>query len=322
MWKTVLRRILVLIPQLLVISFAVFILASFMPGDALSGMVDPSLDAATIEAQRERLGLNNPWYVRYVDWLSGMLVGDFGQSFANRRPVTEVIEERAFNTLWLAIVTLILTYLIAIPLGVLAGRFKGSALDKGILIYTFVALSLPTLVLGILMILLFAFTFGWFPSGGSVSALVMSGGSTWEILANRIHHMVLPAMTGALLGTIGIVFMLRANIIERTYSEYVLMARSKGVPTKTIFNKHILRNSLIPAASGFSMVVAAQLTGTLFIEMIFQYPGMGQLFFTSINTRDSAVTNALIIIFAVIAAMSMLLSDIILTVVDPRIRIK
>ncbi|MCL2398348.1 MAG: ABC transporter permease [Defluviitaleaceae bacterium] len=322
MWKTVLRRILILIPQLIVISFGVFLLSHLMPGDALSGRIDPSLDAAAIEAQRERLGLNNPWYVRYIDWFGGMLTGDFGQSFIHRRPVTEIIGERAVNTFWLAIVTLILTYLIAIPLGVLAGRYKGAVLDKSILIYTFIALSLPTLVLSILMILLFAFNLGWFPSGGSVSALIISEGNTLVILMNRIYHMILPAVTGALLGTIGIIFMLRANIIDRTYSEYVLMARSKGVPSKVIFNKHILRNSLIPAASGFSLVLVFQLTGALFIEMMFQYPGMGQLFFSSILMRDSAVINALIIIFSVIAAGGMLLSDIILTIVDPRIRIK
>jgi len=294
-----------------------------MPGDALTGLVDPTLRPADIQSQRELLGLDDPLPIRYANWISGIIFeGDFGQSFTHRRSVTEVIGDRVANTFWLSLVILILTYLIAIPLGILAGRFGGKWPDKAIMFYVFVALSMPTLVLGILMILTFAFNLGWFPASGSVNAIVMAQGTNWDILLNRLHHMVLPAMTGALLSTIGIIFMLRANIVDRTASEYVKLARSKGVPTRVIFNKHILRNSIIPVTAGIGFAIAGLLMGVLFIEQIFLYPGMGSLFFQSIVARDFAVVNALILLFSALTAAGMLISDILLTIVDPRIQIQ
>lgn len=353
MWKMIVRRVLVLIPQLFIISLVTFALGVMMPGDALSGMIDPSLSPEAIQNQRELLGLDDPLPVRYIQWMfgrvaeenvvnddgtfeydadgnivtryrwrGGIIRGDFGQSFTHRRPVTTLIGERVANTFWLSLATMILTYLLAIPLGVLAGRYKGTLVDKGILFYVFVALAMPTLVLSILMILFFAFQLGWFPRGGSVDAMIVGSGDTWAILTNRLYHMVLPAMTGAVLGTIGIIFRLRANIIDRTYSEYVTLARSKGVPTGIIFRRHILRNSLIPVAAGFGFAISGLLMGQLFIEQIFQYPGMGLLFFQSVMARDFAVVNAIIIIFSMLSALGMLISDILLTIVDPRIRIE
>ena len=322
MVKMIVRRILILIPQLFIISILTFTLGVMMPGDALSGLIDPSVGAEARQRQREQLGHDDPLQQRYVRWIGGIVRGDFGESYAHRRPVMEIISERAANTFWLSLAILILTYAIAVPLGVLAGRYNGTFIDKIIMFYVFVALAMPTLVLGILMIIFFSFHLGWFPSGGSVDAIVLAGGKTGEILLNRLYHMVLPAVTGALVGTVGIVFMLRANIIDRAYSEYVTFARSKGVPTGVIFRKHILRNSLIPVAASFGFAISGLLTGQLFIEKIFQYPGMGHLFFSSISTRDFAVANALIIIFAVLTAIGMFISDILLSITDPRIRIE
>ena len=323
MWKMIIRRILILIPQLLFISVFVFLLGTLMPGDALTGLVDPTLTADDLLRQRELLGLDDPLPIRYIDWISGIILeGDFGQSFTHRRSVTAVIGDRVSNTFWLSLTILILTYIIAIPLGIIAGRFGGKWPDKAIMFYVFIALSMPTLVLGILFILTFAFNFGWFPASGSVNAIVMAQGTTMDIFLNRIHHMVLPAMTGALLGTVGIIFMLRANIVDRSASEYVKLARSKGVPTRVLFNKHILRNSIIPVTAGVGFAIAGLLMGVLFIEQIFLYPGMGALFFQSIVQRDFAVVNALIILFSVLTAAGMLISDILLIVVDPRIQIQ
>ena len=323
MWKMIVRRVLILIPQLIAISILVFILAQAMPGDAISGMIDPNLTAADLAHQRELLGLNDPLPIRYWNWITGIILeGDFGQSFRHRRAVSELIAERVANTFYLALFTLILTYAIAIPLGILAGRFKGTIIDKSILLYIMVALSMPTLVMGLVLIISLAYGLQWFPAGGSVSALVLHGGNTWEIFTNYIHHMILPALSGALVGTTGIIFMLRANIIDRTYSDYVVMARSKGVPTRVIFNKHVLRNSLIPVTAGIGFAIVGLLMGTIFIEMIFVYPGVGTLFLDSISVRDFAVVNALILMFSSLTAIGMLISDILLTIVDPRIRIR
>ena len=323
MWKTVARRILILIPQLIAISMFIFVLAMFMPGDAVSGLINPDLPYEEMERMREALGLNNPWYVRYVEWMSGVVRGDFGQSFAHRRAVTEVIGDRIWVTFFLSLYTMILTYLIAIPLGIIAGKYSGTIIDRGILIYIFIALAMPTVVLAILMVFWFSpIGLGWFPLGGTVDPIINAHGTGFQILLSRIYHLTLPAITGALLGTIGIVFMLRANIIDRKASDYVIFARSKGVPTSTLFSKHILRNSLVPIAAGLGIVIALMFTGSLFIEMIFQVPGIGTLFFDAINRRDFPVANAIMILTALLIAIGVLLSDILLTLVDPRIRIQ
>ncbi|MCL1998839.1 MAG: ABC transporter permease [Turicibacter sp.] len=323
MYKTILRRFLIMIPQLFVITLVMFILASQMPGDALTGLLDPNMPLHVIEQMREDMGLNLPWYEQYTLWIAGMFQGDFGMSTTHRRPVEEVIGERIWNTFFLGIFSLTITYLIAMPLGVLAGKYDRTALDKAIAIYIFMALAMPTIVLGIVLIFLFSpIGTGWFPLGGTVSAIVLSSGTPFEIFMSRLHHMALPAITGALVSTIGIIFMLRANIVDKKASDYVSLARSKGVPDRVIFGKHILRNSLIPVASNIGLVIAFTFTGTVFVEMIFNFPGIGRLFLDSISLRDFPVVNVLVLFFAFLTAVGVLLSDIILTIVDPRIRIR
>ena len=323
MWKTTARRLLILIPQLLFISIFIFILQVNMPGDAFNRIIDPTLPLEEIQRLRDDMGLNDPMLVRYGNFMSGLVRGDFGMSFLHFRPVSEVIGERIWVTFFLSLYTVVLIYLIAIPLGIIAGRRSGTIIDKSILIYLFVATAMPTVVLAILMMFWFSpVGLGWFPLGGAVDAFVYGWGTNFEIFINRIYHMTLPAITGALLGTISIVFMLRANIIERKASDYVIFARSKGVPTRTIFSKHILRNSIIPIAAFIGMVITGLFGGSIFIERIFQIPGIGLLFLDSINLRDFPVANVIILFFAAMTALGVLLSDIILSIVDPRIRIK
>ncbi|MCL1844918.1 MAG: ABC transporter permease [Defluviitaleaceae bacterium] len=317
----ILRRFLILIPQLVIISIIAFILGAMMPGDALSGMIDSGLSEEARQEQRAKLGLDKPLPARYVGWAGGILQGDFGQSFAHRRAVSELIRERAANSFSLALLTLVLTYGIAIPLGVLAGRFSGSFVDKGVLLYVFVALAMPTMVLGIFMIMTFAFGLGWFPPRGSVDAIVLAEGAWWEILLSRLHRLILPTSTAAIVGTVGIIFMLRANIIERKHADHATFARAKGVPEGAVFRRHVFRNSLIPVAAGLGFAISGLLTGQLFIEQIFHYPGMGSLFFSAVRAQDFAVANAVILIFAALSALGMMLSDIFVMLADPRVRV-
>jgi len=323
MWKTVLRRILILIPQLIGISVFIFFLAKQMPGDALMGLIGPDIHPLEIEAMRERMGINDPWPVQYVRWMSGIVRGDFGQSTAHHRAVTEVIGDRIGITFTLSLMTMLLTYTIAIPLGIIAGRYSGKIIDRAILIYTFTAMAFPTVVLAILMLYWFSpIGTGWFPLTGTVDPFIFAYGTQFEIFRSRLYHLSLPAITGALVSVVGIIFMLRANIIDRKSSDYVTFARSKGVPSRTIFGKHILRNSLIPIASNIGLVIAGLFSGSFFIERVFGVQGMGMLFLNSIERRDYPVVNAMIMMFAFFTAMGILLSDIILSIVDPRIRIK
>lgn len=320
MWKTIVRRLLILIPQVFIISLLVFLLANFMPGDALTGKIDPNTSPARLEELRQQWGYYDPWYVKYVRWLGNSLKGDLGESTAYKIPVTQLIGERAINTFWLSLVTTILMYIIGIILGILSGRYNERLPDKMIVFYTFIALAMPSVIFGLINIFVFAFKLKWFPMGGSVDVKYLSG--TFAYYLNRIYHMILPAMTGALLYTVGVIQYLRSEIIDYKNSDFVVTARSKGVPEKTVYSRHIFRNALLPIASSMGYDIAFLLSGSIFIENVFSYPGMGNLFLESIQRRDYAVVNALIILFAVLTVLGTLLSDIIMSIVDPRIRIK
>ena len=314
---------LIMIPQLIVISILLFTLAHLMPGDALTGRTeDPTVSPERIAQLRLQLGLNDPPYQQYFRWIGNIVLrGDFGHSITHARPVIDVIGERARNTFWLALLTTVLTYLIAIPLGIIAGRYNDKLVDRGIGVYTYLALAMPTIVFALINLLIFGFRLEWFPVRGSVTLEAAQAGG-FAMLVSRLHHMVLPALTAALLSTIGIIQYLRGEIVRFKASDFVTTARSKGVPESKVYSRHIFRNALVPIASNIGFIIVSLLVGSIFIERIFSYPGMGLLFLTSITSRDFTTVNALVMIFAVLIALGALLSDIILTIVDPRIRVK
>lgn len=318
MWKTILRRLLLMIPQLIILSVLAFFIAKLMPGDPFTGMIDPNIDPATIEKLRRAAGYYDPLHVQYFRWMGNILQGDFGQSIFFKQPVLSIVMERLNNTIWLSLLTLIFTYAIALPLGVIAGRYQNSLADRVIVFYNFVTYSIPTFVFAILMLWLFGFSLGWFPTRGSVG----SGVEGIAYLLSRLHHMVLPALTMAILATTGTVQYLRTSIIDAKGQDFVRTARAKGVPEKIVYNRHIFRNSILPIASYFGYEITGLISGSVFIENIFTYPGIGQLFISSIGTRDYSVILALLLMFGFATLLGTLLSDIIMSIVDPRIRVK
>ena len=322
MHKTIIRRLLIMIPQLFAISLFMFIVAYNIPGDALTGLTEnPNITYERIQEMRYELGLLDPWPMQYGRWISGIVLrGDFGFSINHSRPAIEVIGERAANTFQLALLTTILTYAIALPLGIIAGRFNDKFVDRVIGVYTYLAMAMPTVVFALINLLIFGFRLQWFPIRGSVDINAMPG--TFEFFMSRMYHMTLPAITAALLATIGIIQYLRGEIIRYKSSDFVTTARSKGVPERKLYTKHIFRNALIPMASNIGFIIVGLLGGAIFIERIFSFPGMGLLFIDSILLRDFTTANALVMLFAALTAIGALLSDIILTIVDPRIRIK
>jgi len=322
MWKTIIRRFLILIPQLAILSVLIFVIGYNMPGDPLRGLIGPTTTPEQMEMLREIHGLNDPWHVQYGRWMRDIFTEfNFGTSFQQQRPVTEVIGDRMMNTVRVSLLTTIFIYLIAIPLGIIAARKKDTFVDKTIMIYTFIALSMPTIVLALINLLIFGFNLGVFPTLGSVApAADMAGGLTRFM--SQLHHAVLPAITLALISTVGTIYFLRSEIIDNDASDFVTTARSKGVPEKKVYTRHILRNALLPIAGNFGGIFAGLFAGSIFIERVFAFSGMGDLFISSILVQDWPVANTLILFYAVLTVVSMLLTDIIITIVDPRIRIK
>ncbi|MFJ5791402.1 oligopeptide ABC transporter permease [Lysinibacillus sp. NPDC093197] len=319
MWKTVVRRIIVMIPQMFILSLIIFILAKQMPGDPFTGLITPETDPSRIEELRIQAGFYDPWYVQYYRWITNAFQGDFGQSYTYKIAVSTLIGERALNTFWLSLLSVILVYLLAIPLGMLAGRKQDTFLDKSIILYSFISFAIPTFVLSLVFLFVFGYRLMWFPTSGTVDVGLESG--TMAYFWNKIYHLLLPAMTAAILGTTGIIQYLRSEIIDAKTQDYVKTARSKGIPIRRIYARHIFRNSVLPIAAFLGFTITGLLGGSIFIETIYGYPGMGELFISSITSRDYSVITALIMLYGFLALLGSLLSDIIMSIVDPRIRI-
>ncbi|MFR0585032.1 oligopeptide ABC transporter permease [Lactobacillus porci] len=319
MWKTILKRVLIMIPQLILLSMIVFILAKMMPGDPFTGLINPNSSQATINHLKHLYGLDDPVPVQYVRWVKNLLHGDFGQSYIQHVSVASLIADRAQNTFWLSLLSTLLLYGIAIPMGIAAGKHEGEWQDKAISVFNYVTYAIPGFVFYLLGLWLFGFTLGWFPISGTVSA---SASGFWGVFWSRLDHMILPAVLYAIIATTGTVQYLRTGIIDNKVEDYVKTARSKGVPEKVVFDKHILRNSFLPIAAFLGNTITGLLGGSMIIETVFSFPGMGKLFLDSISQRDYTTLTALIMIYGTLTLLGNLLSDIIMSIVDPRIRVK
>ena len=325
MIATIVRRLILLIPQLILISIVTFALAWIMPGDIVSQRMlmedEQMISLHEMYRMREVLGLDDPWYQQYTRWMSNILRGDLGVSFQHHRPVTELIRDRMGNTFRLSLTSVILVFTIAVPFGILAGRYYRRPLDKAIQLYGFVGVALPNVVFAILLVWLFAFRLGWLPFFGSVDPLVVGTGLL-PVFMSRIRHLILPTLAIAIGGGVSTIYFLRSQIVEGRSSDYAMTAKAFGIPEKVVFRRHILRNSLMPFAPVAGFIFVGLFGGSILLERLFSFPGMGDLFMTAITQRDNNVVSALVIIYAALSALAVLIGDITITIVDPRIRIK
>lgn len=320
MLKYTLRRILGMIPMLFLISVVVFSLAKLMPGDSLSGEIDPNnTDPAYIEEMREKLGYNDPVHIQYFTWITNFMQGDFGKSTRYKIPASEIISERLPNTIFLGFSSIVITYILAFIMGIYAGRKPYSIGDNLIGTANYLGLALPAFVAGVFAIYFFSFTLGWFPSNGSVDISTTEGTSAYWF--SRIHHVILPALVLGLLSTASYTQFLRNDIIENSRKDYVRTARAKGTPESKIYNQHILRNSIIPLITFLGFDIVALVGGAIITETIFTYPGIGQLFLNSVGQRDYPVLMTLTMLFSFLTLFGNLVADILYGIVDPRIRL-
>lgn len=321
MLQYTLRRLLGMIPLLLLISLVVFTLAKMMPGDAFAGEIDPSnTNPEYIAEMREKLGYNDPIIVQYGRWISDFVQGDFGKSTTYKKPAAEIIAQRIPNTLFLAVTSLIITYIFAFIMGMYAGRRPYTLGDNLISTYNYLALAIPSFVAGIVAIYFFSFKLGWFPFNGSVSVGIEEG--TLAYYVSKVKHVILPALVLGLMGTAAYTQFLRNDIIENSRKDYVRTARSKGTKESTIYNKHILRNSIIPLVTFLGFDIATLISGAVITETIFTYPGIGALFLESVGRRDYAVMMSITMLLSFLTLFGNLIADLLYGIVDPRIRLE
>ena len=315
-----LRRILTLIPLLLGVTLLAFLLTYLAPGDFLSQMAEnPMLSAETIEQMRRKFGLDHPWYVQYALWLKNVFLHlDFGESFAYRQPVFDVIAPRLGNTLLLAVAAAIVAWGLAIPLGILSAVKQYKWQDKASSFFAFLGLSIPEIFFALLL-MYFAAKTGWFPVGGmrSIDHDELQWGAQ---LADIAHHLILPALV---LGTVPMAArmrQMRANLLDVLRLDYVTTARAKGLEEKVVVWKHAVRNAINPLITLFGFTLASLLSGSFIVEIVMNWPGLGSLTLEALQKQDLYLVMGSVVMAATMLMLGNLIADVMLAIADPRIK--
>lgn len=312
MWVYVARRIAAVIPVLLIVALIVFMMLRLTPGDPAAVIGGDSATTADIAQIRENLGLDKPMFSQFFIWIGNMLTGNFGESFFYKRPVATLIVDRIEPTLALAISTITLATLLAVPLGTLAAYRQGSWIDRGVMAFSVMSFSVPVFVTGYSLIWLLSVKLGWFPVQGYQSIADGFGGF--------IHRLVLPTLA---LGTIYIALiarMTRTSVLEVLNEDYVRTARAKGLPEMKVVLGHALRNAAVPIVTVIGVGIALLIGGVVVTESVFNIPGLGRLTVDAVLARDYPTVQAVIMLFSVAYVLVNLVIDLLYTVLDPRIR--
>ncbi len=306
------RRLLLLIPVMLLVATGVFLLLRLTPGDPAGVILGPDATEERRLALRETLGLNDPLVVQYGRWLGKMAQGDLDRSLFLDQPVAEALLERAEPTLLLTFLALLVAVVLGIPTGIIAARSRGTWLDLSSMGVAMVGIAMPTFWLGLNLIFIFAVLLRWLPVAGYAP---LSEG-LWESL----RYMILPAITlgvaqGALLAR-----MTRSMMLEVLNQDYVRTARSKGLTEKGVVLRHALRNAFLPLMTVIGLSFAALMSGAVVTEQIFNIPGVGRLLIQAIGRRDFPLVQGAVLVIAAIYVLINLLVDLLYAVIDPRIR--
>lgn len=314
MQKYIVKRLITTIPVLVMISIAAFLMVNLAPGDAADLYVTPDATPQQVEATRRALGLDQPLPVQYIRWLGNILQGDFGFSYSTRYQVLPILLSRLGPTIILMGTTLLVSYIIAIPLGILSARKQGTWIDNVLTGGAFIGVSIPNFFLGLGLIYIFAVQLRWFPTGGMVQ-LGSSGG-----FLQVVHHLVLPVVVLSAFYIANMARYMRATMIEVFSENYMRTATAKGLPSNVILNRHGVRNALIPIITVIGTDLPRLVGGAIVTEQIFQWPGLGRLTITAIAQRDYPILMAVTMLSAVVVLFANLLVDILYAVVDPRIK--
>jgi peptide/nickel transport system permease protein len=311
------RRLLIAIPTLLIMSAVIYAILALAPGDPLSQFaLNPAVPAEVRERLRHAMGLDDPWYVRYFKWLTAMLQGDFGWSFASHVPVIDLIKQRLPNTLAVLGIAYIVSILIAIPIGILSAVKRYTWFDHIATTFAFVGYSIPTFFAGIVLIIVFAIKLRWLPFIYDSTLQVHD----LDTLGMQLKQSIMPITVLALFETATLTRFVRSEMLENLSLDYVRTARSKGLTEPTVITKHALRNSLIPVVTLIALGVPTIFTGAIITEQIFAVPGIGQLLISSIEINDLPVIMGITFIYAILVVIFNLIADLLYAVLDPRIK--
>jgi len=305
MTNYILRRLGYSLISLLLLSLTIFLFVR-VTGDPSTLLVEPGASAADIEAIRQRFGLDQPIWVQYASFLTSLVTGDFGNSFYYRTPVLELYLERLPNSLLLAAAAMAFSLLIGIPSGILAAVRLGGFWDRAGKVFALLGLSLPSFWVGLVLILVFSVSLGWLPSSGS--------GTVW--------HLLMPAFALGWYFAAAHMRLTRSSMLEVLGSEYIKLARLKGLPESLVITKHAFKNALIPVLTLAGINLVIMINVAVVVETVFAWPGIGRLLYEGITFRDFPVVQAVVLLGGAMIVVVNLLIDILYAVIDPRIRLE
>lgn len=316
----ILKRFLQIIPLLIGITLVSFIIMQLAPGDPVDLMAERTATSEERARIRAVYGLDQPVYVQYWVWLTNMLGGNFGYSYVRGRPVLELILERLPNTVYLNAVVAVVIYALAIPIGVASALRQYSSFDHAITSFAFLGQALPNFWFGLLLIYGIALRFEFVPiSGMTTYGISIATHSFWVVFVDRLRYLILPVTVMGLSAVAGITRYMRSSMLEVIRQDYIRTARSKGLSERVVIYKHAIRNALLPIVTLLGFEIPILFSGSVIIESIFSWPGLGTLSINSIFMRDYMVVMAFNVIGATLVIIGNFAADLLYVVVDPRI---
>ncbi|NLC33905.1 MAG: ABC transporter permease [Erysipelothrix sp.] len=318
------RRLLYLIPVAIGISFILYLIIDQMPGNPAAALMDPDkpYDLALLKAIEKQLGLDGPLHVRYYKWLVNLLQGNFGYStLVGGGAVGPYIAKAVMNTFRVNLIGYILAIVVALIVGIKAAVDRRSLFDQFWTVFSLVGISMPGFFFAMILIFIFVINLGWFPMNGMGSASLPSDASQWVVFKDMLYHMFLPVMVVFLGALPGLFRYVRNSMLVVLNQDYIKTARAKGLKDKTVIYRHAFRNALLPIVTVIGSMMPGLFSGSITVEAIFVYPGVGQLLNRAINSRDRNVTMVLLVFFAVLQLIANLIVDVSYALIDPRIRV-
>ena len=316
MLKYFVKRLIMMIPMIIFISFLVFVALDFTPGDPLSAQFSPEnisgLTHEQLEALREEAGLNDPLVVRYLRWFGGVLQGNFGYSIQTGTPISSVIANLLPATIYLALAALILSVVMGLLFGVLSAIKHNTVLDYLSSLFGVIGISMPEFFIGILAILIFAIQLKWFPAQGRTEI----GATFWV----NLKYILLPALSLGLALTAALTRYTRNSMLDVMNKNYVKTARAKGLSEWKVFYRHVFRNALMPISVLICLRLPMLIGGSVVIEQVFGYAGIGSRLLTAINSNDYQLVLSIIFLLSIVSLLSSVLIDLITGLLDPRVR--
>lgn len=309
----ILRRILALIPVLFVVSIVVFAITYLTPGDPAAYILGDTATQDEIDRLHQEMGLDRPFFVQYFTWLSGILVGDLGESYIRQVPVAELIGDHIGPTLSLAFLGILISLAIALPAGIFAATKRGKPVDHVLMSATLFGMSMPSFLLSLFLVMVVGVQLRLLPVAGYRP---LSDG-LWD----HLRYLLLPAVCIGLVTAAFIARMTRSSMLEVLGSNYIMTARSKGLGAFTVTNKHALRNAFLPILTVIGQTVGGLISGTVIVETIFNIPGLGQLTMNAISSRDFPVIQGVVLMVAFGYVAVNLVVDLLYGVLDPRVRL-